>query len=204
MVLDKKNCNSKPSILTRIWKRVLRTFCGTQISKFHYLVFDTSVCPVLRESPTFKISNVNFSDFETGNKDRLTPVKVSIIKERLASKSYKCFGIIENEKLLYSTWVALDRITLPNGIVYQIKSDEAILEDSYCELEARGRHFHSVMNLYRLDYLASIGKKRVYAIVLDGNIPAMKVQFKSGFKEIKTFYSGQILWKSFSTLKQPR
>lgn len=189
------------SIFTRAFKAFMRKCLGTDIYKFHYLTFDTSSCPKLNASLPFKVKDhLNYSDFETGSKYRLTPSKAEVIKVRLQSDNYKCFGIVENSELLYSTWVALDRITLPNGIVVPLKEHEAILEDSFCELKARGRHFHSIMNLYRLDYLASLGKKTVIAIVLDGNVPAMKVQMKSGFKEIKTFYSGKLFWKPFSTL----
>jgi len=174
---------------------------GTQIYKFHYLTFDTSNSQILNVKLPFEVrDDLKFSDFETGDKFRLTSSKAKVIKERLNSSSYKCFGIIEEGKLLYSTWVALDRITLPNGKVIPLKEDEAILEDSFCEPIARGRHFHSLMNLFRLEYLASLGKKTVVAIVLDGNVPAMRVQIKSGFKEIKTFYSGKLFWKPFSTL----
>lgn len=187
--------------ISRIPKLLLRKLLGLDIYRFHYLVFDTSSCPKLKTTLPFKVKdNLSYSDFETGDKFRLTPSKEKIIKDRLQSPSYKCFGIIEKGKLLYSTWVALDRITLPNGLVIPLKEHEAILEDSFCEPIARGRHFHSIMNLFRLDYLASLGKKKIIAIVLDGNVPAMKVQMKSGFKEIRTFYSGTIFGRPFSTL----
>lgn len=148
----------------------------------------------------FEVKELRLEDFHTGNPVNFTPKKLNLIADRLNSNNYKAFGIVENGTLLYSTWVCLDKITLPNGQTYMLKPDEAILEDSYCEPVARGRHFHSLMNRYRLDYLASSGKKDVIAIVLDGNIPAMKVQLKSGFKEKRVFYSGRIFWKSFSTL----
>ncbi len=191
---------AKNPLYSRIGKAILRELFGTEIYKFHYLEFDTSDCPKLDSRLPFPVKNLKLSDFKTGNPVNFTDEKLCIIAQRLKSNNYKAFGIIENNKLLYSTWVALDCITLPNGKVIPLHDYEAILEDSYCEPCARGRHFHSIMNLYRLDFLASLGKEKVLAIVLDGNEPAMKVQLNSGFSELGTFYSGKILWCPFATL----
>ena len=49
---------------------------------------------------------------------------------------------------------------------------------------------------------AELGKDRVLAIVLDGNVPAMKVQLKSGFEELGVFYLGKIFGIKFCSLKK--
>ena len=47
-----------------------------------------------------------------------------------------------------------------------------------------------------------MGRNRVIAIVLDGNIPAMKVQIKSGFEELGVFYTIKIFGIKFCTLNK--
>lgn len=195
--------HNSPSLISKIWRWGLRKFLGTQIYKFHYLTFDTSKYIPKHQNVAYEIKeDLTLSDFKTGDAARLTPSKIRIINQRLNSPNYKCFGIIEHGELLYSTWVALNQITLPNGMVTPLNDDEALLEDSYCEPKARGRHFHSEMNYFRMNYLTSIGKKTIITIVLDGNTPAMKVQQKCGFRAITTFYSGKLFGRAFSTLKK--
>ena len=82
--------------------------------------------------------------------------------------------------------------------------NEGYLEDSYCAPIARGRGLHSKMNNYRIKKIYEAGKNRVIVIVQEGNTPAFKVQFKSGFEEIGTFYHGYIFGIKFNTLKKEK
>ena len=58
------------------------------------------------------------------------------------------------------------------------------------------------MNMYRIKKLYEMGRNRVIAIVLDGNIPAMKVQIKSGFVDLGVFYIIKIFGMKFCTLNK--
>lgn len=148
------------------------------------------------------VKELTIEDFATGDKNNFTPDKLRLIASRLKSDNYKCFGIIEDQKLIYSTWISFGILTLPNGDRFKLNDDEGLLEDSYCDPIARGRGLHSKMNFFRIMKFKEAGTKYIIAIVLDGNTPAMKVQLKSGFKEINTFYSGKIFGRNFSTLKR--
>lgn len=130
---------------------------------------------------------------------------MELYNNRCADPTYKAYGIIENDRLIYSTWVSLHKM----GMVVERKQEylapnEGYLEDSYCDPVARGRGLHSRMNNYRIKKIYEAGKNRVIAIVQDGNIPAMKVQLKSGFEEIGYFYHGHIFGIKVNTLKKER
>ena len=130
---------------------------------------------------------------------------LELYKQRCQDPTYKAYGIIENDRLIYSTWVSLHRMgmSIETKPVY-LASNEGYLEDSYCDPMARGRGLHSKMNNYRIKKIFEAGKDRVIAIVQEGNAPAFKVQFKSGFEEIGTFYHGYILGIKFNTLKKEK
>ena len=119
--------------------------------------------------------------------------KLSKFKDRLKNNSYKCFVIIDNKKVCYYTWISLKEFIMPKYIILKkkLKQDEALLLDSQCAKRYQGLGFHSFMNIYRLLSIKRIDKKKVLVLVLKGNIPALKVQEKSGLKTIrimKTFY----------------
>lgn len=139
----------------------------------------------------------------TGDKNVFKGEKLELYKKRLQDQAYHGYGIMEDGKLFYSTWFSTDNLGLPL-ITKRIPllPNEGLLEDSYCAPEARGRGMHGKMNFYRLSKLHELGKDRVLAIVLDGNVPAMKVQLKSGFEELGVFYLGKIFGIKFCTLKK--
>ena len=82
--------------------------------------------------------------------------------------------------------------------------NEGYLEDSYCDPAARGRGMHGKMNNYRIKKIYESGRNRVIAIVQDGNIPALKVQAKSGLEEIGTFWHGYVFGIKINTLKKEK
>ena len=131
--------------------------------------------------------------------------KLERYKKRLQDTVYHGYGIMEDDKLIYSTWFSTDNLGLP--IITKripLLPNEGLLEDSYCAPSARGRGLHGKMNFFRLKKLYELGKDRVLAIVLDGNVPAMKVQLKSGFEELGVFYLGKIFGIKFCTLKKSK
>lgn len=138
-----------------------------------------------------------------GDKNVFKGEKLELYKKRLQDPYYHGYGIMEDGKLIYSTWFSSDNLGLPL-ITKRIPllPNEGLLEDSYCAPEARGRGMHGKMNFYRLQKLHELGKDRVLAIVLDGNVPAMKVQLKSGFEELGVFYLGKIFGIKFCSLKK--
>ena len=131
--------------------------------------------------------------------------KMELYKQRFQDPTYKAYGIIENGRLVYSTWISYHRMgmSIETKPVY-LAPNEGYLEDSYCDPIARGRGLHGRMNNYRIQKIWESGRNRVIVIVQHGNTPAIKVQFKSGLEEIGSFYHGHILGKKVNTLKKEK
>lgn len=186
----------------KVFARVLKTYSY----KMHYLVLDVNIDEIRQRLTNFDLSvkELEYDDFLLGDSTVFTTRKLDGVARRLSDGTHKAYGIIEDGKLIYSTWISLTELSLPVDKKYALAANEGLLEDSYCNKAARGRGLHFKMNLFRISKLYELGKNRVVAIVLNGNTPAFKVQFKSGFREIGTFHCGRILGRSFSTLKQSR
>lgn len=189
------------------WGFFLHRILHTSIGKMHYLRLNTDIDVVNKELEGFNlpVKELTYEDFLKGDKTVFHGEKLELIKNRLQDSNYKCYGIIENGKLVYSTWISLERLGLSvNTKPIYLLPHEGLLEDSYCAPVARGRGLHGLMNFYRLKKLYELGKTTVLAMVLDGNTPAMKVQLKSGFEELGTFYNGYLFSIKINTLKKER
>ncbi|MDR0231290.1 MAG: hypothetical protein LBI82_04145 [Dysgonamonadaceae bacterium] len=186
---------------------VLSKLFKTQIMKFHYLKLNIDYSVALKhiEHIDLDVKELTYNDFLLGDKTVFCGKKLELIKKRCNDLSYKVYGIVENNKLLYSTWISLDKLSLPIvGSKYTLLPEEGLLEDSYCHPSVRGRGLHSQMNFFRLAKLYELGKTKCVAIVLDGNMPAYKVQMKSGFNNLGYFYLGTLLGISVCTLRKEK
>lgn len=178
-----------------------------EIMKFHYLKLKIDIKKLdnLLFNFDLQVKELKIEDFLLGNPDVFNNNKLKLINNRLNDENYRAYGIIENNKLIYSTWVSLKKISLPViSKQYDLLSDEGLLEDSYCDVTARGRGLHTQMNYFRIKRLHEFGKKQIVAIVLDGNDAAFKTQFKSGFTRLGSFYCGKILGVEFCQLKKEK
>lgn len=186
---------------------VFRRFLKTGILKFHYLRLNVNEAELKAHMKLFNldVKELTYDDFFKGDKAVFGDEKLTLIKERLSDKNYKAFGIVRQGELLYSTWISMEYLSLPL-IKKRIRllPNEALLEDSYCSVEARGHGFHSQMNWYRISRLYNSGKNRILAIVLEGNTPAFKVQSKCGFEDLGVFYIMSLFGINFLTLKKER
>ena len=180
-------------------------YFGISIMKLHYLRLYTNIDIVNEKLKgcDLKIRALNYEDFQNGNKTVFNETKMKIYKDRFLDSSYFVYGIFEDNKLVYSTWLSTKQLGLPLvHSSYYLESNEGLLEDSFCDPIARGKGYHSIMNMYRIKKLYEMGRNRVIAIVLDGNIPAMKVQIKSGFVDLGVFYIIKIFGMKFCTLNK--
>lgn len=109
--------------------------------------------------------------------------KIEVLKKRLSSDEYSGYVIWQDEKIAYITWVSWSKMNYPSlfNLQHPLKTNEALLEDSYCHPDYRGRGYHSMMNLFRINEIKVNSKTKVLALVLKENKPALKVQLKSGF-----------------------
>lgn len=188
-----------------ICKAVLSRFLATEWYKMHYLrlITDTKLIEEKLNGFDLDAQPLTMAMVERGDTSVFAGDKLELYKERLKDPAYHGYGIMENGKLIYSTWFSTENLGLP--IITKkipLLPNEGLLEDSYCAPSARGRGLHGKMNLFRIKKLYELGKDRVLAIVLDGNVPAMKVQMKSGFEELGVFYLGKIFGVKFCTLKK--
>ncbi len=188
---------------------VFRRFLKTGILKFHYLRLNVNESELEAHMKSFDLDDVKeltYEDFLKGDKIAFGDKKLALIKERLSDKNYyKAYGIVRQGKLLYSTWVSMEYLSLP--LVKKrisLLPNEALLEDSYCSVDVRGHGFHSQMNWYRISRLYNSGKNRILVIVLEGNTPAFKVQSKCGFEDLGVFYIMSLFGINFLTLKKER
>lgn len=193
----------KKNIIVRGWKAFVHRILKIHYGKMHYLRLDIDIDDINHKLDGFNlpVKELVYEDFLLGNKNEFNVRKLATIKERLNEPGYKAYGLIEDGRLIYSTWVSLERLGQSTETrKYMLNPDEGLLEDSFCDYCARGRGLHGKMNLWRIRKIHELGKTKVLALVLDGNTPAMKVQKKCGFKEVGTYYEGLIFGIKFNTL----
>lgn len=190
-----------------IWQYFTTQILKTDYKRFCYLRLNTHIEQINEKLKDFSLNAqpLTMDMVLKGDPDVFKGNKLEVYKKRFNDSSYCGYGIMEDDRLVYSTWFSTDSLGLP-GVMNKIKllSNEGFLEDSYCAPSARGRGLHGMMNYFRIKKLYEKGKNRVIVIVMDGNIPALKVQAKSGFEVLGKFYMGKFLGIPFCTLKKKR
>lgn len=193
--------------LRGVWFFFCHRIIKTYLVKAHYLRLNIELSKIkeLMKGFDLDVKELTYDDFLLGNPDEFKGAKMELYKQRFQVPTYKAYGIIENGRLIYSTWISYHRMgmSIETKPVY-LAPNEGYLEDSYCDPIARGRGFHGKMNNFRIQKIYESGRNRVIAIVQEGNTPAFKVQFKSGLEEIGTFYHGYILGIRVNTLKKEK
>lgn len=189
------------------WSFFCRKVIKTYMVKAHYLRLNIDPMRInaLMSGFDLDVKELTYEDFLLGDKTEFNDVKMALYKKRFQDPTYKAYGIIENGRLVYSTWISYHRIgmTIETKPVY-LAPNEGYLEDSYCAPIARGRGLHGRMNNFRIQKIYESGRERAIVIIKDGNTPAFKVQYKSGMEEIGTFYHGYILGFKVNTLNKKR
>lgn len=177
-----------------------------RIMKFIYFTKEIDIDEVNYKLTNFdlEVKELDYSDFLLGDKAVFKDKKLDTIKRRCLDDTYKAYGIIENNQLIYSTWISYENLGLPIPTKIKLNDDEALLEDAYCHPAFRGRGLHGKMNMYQLKKIYESGKNRVVSIVLNGNKPALKVKMNTGFIQKGYFYAGYIFGMTFNTLKREK
>lgn len=174
-------------IFPRLIKSVLRRL-GIQYEVFYLLEWSVNT-----EELNQKMEDHDFSDIqELTIADLKTSVsfseqKKSLFQLRLKSKEYSCYGIKQDDEIIYSTWISWRNMGYPSYFnkAEKLQENEALLEDSFCHPTQRGKGLHSKMNLFRMQRISEKGRSAVLALVLKENTPALNVQLKSGFRIVK-------------------
>ncbi len=187
--------------LMRILKYLLRKL-GIYINSYYYMI--NHIEPEFRFEqfkksyiPDVKI--LGYQDFLLGDKDVFTESKLSIIRNRLSNKNYIPYGIVRNNRLIYSCWVSLRDMVVTQDMDWgKLKDNEALLVDDYCCPSYRGKGIHTAVNTYRLWNISQMGRERAVVIILRGNKPAYRSQLKAGFDISFSFIIVRIWGKTFT------
>ncbi len=171
------------SVFPRILKNLLRRV-GIVVESYYLLTYN--IDKQFLEKKMQKYDYTNVKPFYEKDLKLLTVFdnsKIELLKNRLSTDEYSGFAIWQGNKIVYITWISWNLMNYPTlfNLQSQLKSNEALLEDSYCHPDFRGKGFHSMMNLYRINEISKMNKTTVLALVLKENKPALKVQIKSGF-----------------------
>lgn len=171
------------SAIPRLFKAILRKI-GIVIETFFLLKYRLNELDITHKFNQYNYSDVKeLTDKDISKIEFVSSEKLEIYKDRFHSGNYSCYAIIKNEEIQYLTWISWRDMNYPT--VFEMKKDlkpeEALLEDSYCSPEHRGKGYHSMMNIFRLKKILEQQKSEVLVLVLKENKPALKVQLKSGF-----------------------
>ena len=206
--------NSMMSLISKLRKHgikgissiVLRKIFLIEIMKFHYLKIklDYDLLKMQLKDFDLKVKELKYNDFLLGDKSLFQGKKMEVIKKRFDDPTYKAYGIVENGVLIYSAWISLNILGLPIKSDIKLEESEGYLEDDFCHPAYRSQGIHSKMNIYRKFKLCELGKKECIIVVLDGNLPAIQTQIKSGAKDLGCFYAGKIFGIPFVNLNKSK
>ena len=95
-------------------KYVLAHYLGTEYIKAHYLRLNIDIDKINQLLADFDldVKELAYDDFLKGDPNVFKDQKLEIYKKRCEDPTYKAYGIIENGRLIYSTWVYIYIITL--------------------------------------------------------------------------------------------
>jgi len=185
---------------------IMQRIFQTQIMKFHYLknTIDYEFIRQKLEDFDLNVKELTYSDFLLGDKNVFYGKKMEVLKGRFDDPTYKGYGIVENDMLIYSAWISLEKLGLPVKSNYKLNPTEGYLEDDYCHPSYRGQGIHGKMTLYRIAKLYEFGKTEYIIVVLDGNSPAINTQKKLNARDLCCFYAGRIFGIPFVELNKKK
>lgn len=209
-----QNNNQQPSKLQSdlkqfgFWgflKRTAKFFLrktGINVNSYYYMVnhIDTEARRKQFEAANLpQVKQLTYDDFLKGDKNMFNEKKLSLIQKRLTDSTYRAYGIVENDILIYSCWISLNKLESSDACMEgSLNANEGLLIDAYCSPVARGRGLHGAMNAYRLWQIAQNGKNQAVAIVLKENKPAYKSQIKAGFEVAFIYYVATVWGKTLT------
>lgn len=171
-------------IFSRIVKNILRKI-GFTLETYYLLFyeFDKKSSQDLFNSIDYssvKILEIN----DLKHLHHFSQEKKELLKQRLLTSDYSGYALWKDEKIIYVTWISWSKMNYPShfNLQYELNINEALLEDSFCHPDFRGRGLHFMMNNFRMYEIFKKNKTTVLALVLKENIPALKVQIKCGFQ----------------------
>lgn len=187
----------------RLIKSVFRVLLGIEYEKYYYLVNDIDYQAQReifeKKRGIWEIKKLQYGDFLHGVPSVFTEKKLLKIKYRFDhSGDYEAYGIVENDRLIYSCWLSFKDLHVTDKLNCPLPDDECFMFDAYCAPDFRGHGLHGMMNAYRLMKGYEHGKTRCAVIVLRENIPALKSQLRVGYRIAFNYYVLNVGNKSFT------
>jgi|SRR5690554_1733520 len=172
------------SAIPRLAKAILRRI-GVITETFFLLKYELNDVEINRKFKKFDYSDIKeITEKDITKIEFLGAEKLNIYRKRFLDGNYSCYAIVIDNEVQYLTWISWKYMNYPTFFEKRelLTSSQALLEDSFCHPNYRGKGYHSKMNIFRLKKILDKGKLEVLALVLKENKPALKVQLKSGFK----------------------
>lgn len=189
-------------VINRLIKAIIRFTFHFTWEKCYLMSRSLDRIPPLMEKYDIIIKELNLSDYRTKLwSDFFTEEKQKIYEQRFCNNRAKAYGAFINGELVYSTWILYGEIVFREKVSLIKSDDYALLLDSYCHPNFRGRGLHNYMNYWCLYEMTNHGVKKAYVIVLSYNRPAIKTQRKCGLQVEKTFYGFKIGKWRYCTMK---
>ena len=171
----------------RLIKLILRS-CRVHVETYIYYSQEISLNLISNVDikSHYEIQKLDYNNYKDSKGLVFNNFKLGIFKKRLGSNSYEAYGVFEEDKLIYSTWISMNPLEVSlNRLGLELVPDEGLLLDIETHPEYRRQGLHNYMNMYCLKRLKQIGKTNAVVLVLKENIPARKSQERSGFKKVK-------------------
>lgn len=187
--------------IKRLCKKIL-AYCGLQYESYflmkNYLDKDTIGSQIsLLDFSTVK--KLDYEDFLKGDQSIFTVSKLERIKNRFQSENHWAYGIVKDDKLIYSCWFKTEELEYPTLFNYKSKltETEGLLFDAYCHPMHRGKGYHTTMNLYRLNKMIEQGLTTSVTFINKDNTPSYRTQIHSGAVVEETIIFLKLFSKSF-------
>lgn len=132
-----------------------------------------------------KIKRLEYNDFMKGDKSYITSSKLKIYSEWFKDPTMEAYGIIENDKLIISSWISYKKMFFQKNF-YDLPLDSALLLDSWCHIDYRRKGYHQIMTNYRVRKIQEKGKVRAVTLVRKDNIPSIKTLSFFKFATVNT------------------
>lgn len=182
-------------------KAILRKLIGVDWREYYLMSRRLEDVGLLREREDIKVCELTISDYDNELwKNFLSENERIIYEAQFKNKRAKAYGAFIDSKLAYSTWILYGEIIYSERKILLKQDDCALLLDTYCHPQFRGKGIHNYMNHWCLCEMKRHGSKKAYVIVLSYNRPAIKTQLKCGMQIERTFYRFLLWKKTYCTL----
>ena len=184
----------------------LKKLFNVEIIKFHYLSMklDRDLIQIQLKDFDLDVKELSYDDFLLGDQKEFNNEKLKIIKERSKDPTYIAYGIVGDNKLIYSAWISLKKLGLPVRSNILLSPTQGYFEDDFCHPAYRGLGIHGKMNIFRKSKLIDYGKTECIITVIDGNEAALKSHIKSGAQNLGCFFGGYFFGLPFVIINKQK